>query len=100
MCHAFYSTKNIAAPFSCRQAIFRLLYNIFPDLPDICLNQPERILCAIPMASLISMGCVDARPNQGMAHVMACFQGSLNIRTVMRIHIHDIADSSGVRPEA
>lgn len=28
MCHAFYSTKNIAAPSSRRQAIFRLLYNI------------------------------------------------------------------------
>ena len=28
MCHAFYSKKNIAAPSSRRQAIFRLLYNI------------------------------------------------------------------------
>ena len=49
-------------------------HNMFPDLPDICLNQSERILSTVPVASLISMGCVDARPNQSMAHVMACFQ--------------------------
>ena len=68
-------------------------HNIFPDLPDICLNQPERILSTVPVASLISMGCVDARSNQSMAHVMACFQGSFNIRAVMWIHVHGIADS-------